>query len=90
MAGDAETEVLVVGAGPVGLSMAIALRHFGVDCIVVEKHAHTLMLESGDPAGKHYDDLMTDWLWGQYHQLPFSRKAVEAATEQRLTLLPRK
>jgi penicillin amidase len=46
--------------------------------------------ESGNPDSKHYDDLITDWSWGQYHQLPFSRKAVEAATEQRLTLLPRR
>lgn len=46
--------------------------------------------ESGDPGSKHYDDLITDWSWGQYHQLPYSRKAVEAATEQRLRLLPRK
>jgi len=46
--------------------------------------------ESGDPSSKHYDDLITDWQWGQYHQLPYSRKAVEAATEQRLRLLPRK
>jgi penicillin amidase len=46
--------------------------------------------ESGDPESKHYDDLINDWSWGQYHQLPFSRKAVEAATESRLKLLPRK
>jgi penicillin amidase len=46
--------------------------------------------ESGDPSSKHYDDLLTDWRWGQYHQLPYSRKAVEAAMEQRLRLLPRK
>jgi penicillin amidase len=46
--------------------------------------------ESGDPESKHYDDLITDWMWGQYHQLPFSRMAVEAATEHRLKLMPRK
>ncbi len=46
--------------------------------------------ESGNPGSPHYDDLIPDWLWGEYHQLPFSRKAVEAATEHRLTLLPRK
>jgi len=46
--------------------------------------------ESGDPDSKHHDDLINDWAWGQYHQLPFSRKAVEAATEHRLKLLPRK
>jgi penicillin amidase len=44
--------------------------------------------ESGDPLSKYYDDLIEDWAWGQYHQLPFSRKAVEAVTEERLTLMP--
>ena len=46
--------------------------------------------ESGDPQSTHYDDLITDWMWGQYHQLPYSRRAVEAVTEHRLMLLPRK
>jgi putative polyketide hydroxylase len=34
--------VLIVGGGPVGLLMAVGLRHFGVDCMVAEKHASTL------------------------------------------------
>lgn len=46
--------------------------------------------ESGEPTSTHYDDLITDWAWGQYHPLPFSRAAVEAATEHRLKLLPGK
>lgn len=46
--------------------------------------------ESGDPESKHYDDLIHDWAWGQYHPLPYSRKAVEAATEERILLVPRK
>ncbi len=45
--------------------------------------------ESGDPASKHYDDLLQDWAWGQYHAMPFTRKAVEAATEEKLVLMPR-
>jgi penicillin G amidase len=45
--------------------------------------------ESGDPNSKHYDDLIEDWAWGQYHPMPFTRKAVEAATEERLMLMPR-
>ena len=46
--------------------------------------------ESGDPASKHYDDLIEDWAWGQYHAMPFTRKAVEAATEERLMIMPLK
>jgi acyl-homoserine lactone acylase PvdQ len=45
--------------------------------------------ESGDPSSRHYDDLIEDWAWGQYHQLPFTRKAVEATTDERITLMPR-
>jgi penicillin amidase len=44
--------------------------------------------ESGDPQSKHYRDLIEDWLAGRYHPLPFSRKAVEAATEERIVLEP--
>ena len=43
---------------------------------------------SGDPLSKHYDDLIEDWAWGQYHPMPFSRKAVEAVTEERMVLVP--
>ena len=34
--------VLIVGGGPIGLSMAIGLRHLGVECVVVERHDSTL------------------------------------------------
>jgi penicillin G amidase len=44
--------------------------------------------ESGDPQSKHYRDLLEDWLAGRYHPLPFSRKAVEAAMEERIVLEP--
>jgi len=44
--------------------------------------------ESGDPASKHYSDLLSNWAKGEYHPLPYSRKAVEAATEERIQLLP--
>lgn len=46
--------------------------------------------ESGDPTSKHYDDLIEDWAWGNYHVMPFTRKAVEAVTEERLMLMPAK
>jgi penicillin amidase len=44
--------------------------------------------ESGDPSSRHYSDLLADWAAGKYHPMPFSRKAVEAATEERVILLP--
>jgi penicillin amidase len=45
--------------------------------------------ESGDPQSKHYRDLLDDWVAGRYHPLPFSRKAVEAAAEERIMLEPK-
>jgi penicillin amidase len=44
--------------------------------------------ESGDPESKHYRDLLDDWAAGRYHPMPFTRKAVEAATEERILLQP--
>jgi penicillin amidase len=44
--------------------------------------------ESGNPGSPHYADLLTDWAAGRYHPLPFSRKAVEAATEEKILLRP--
>ena len=44
--------------------------------------------ESGDPASKHYADLLDDWAAGRYHPMPFSRKAVESALDERVILLP--
>jgi penicillin amidase len=45
--------------------------------------------ESGDPESPHYSDLLDDWANGRYHPMPFSRKAVEAASTERITLTPR-
>ncbi|MFN3325952.1 MAG: penicillin acylase family protein, partial [Bryobacteraceae bacterium] len=44
--------------------------------------------ESGDPASPHYSDLMETWARGEYHPMPYSRKAVEAATVERIDLKP--
>ena len=44
--------------------------------------------EVGDPESKHYSDLLGDWQTGKYHQMAFTRKAVEAVTEERIQLLP--
>ena len=45
--------------------------------------------ESGNPDSQHYGDLVEPWSKGDYHQMPFSRKAVEAATEEQILLVPR-
>jgi penicillin G amidase len=44
--------------------------------------------QSGNPASPHFNDLFPLWSTGQYHPLPFTRAAVEAATESRLELVP--
>jgi penicillin G amidase len=44
--------------------------------------------ESGNPGSPHYGDLISGWADGNYHPMPYSRKAVEAAAEERLTLTP--
>jgi penicillin amidase len=44
--------------------------------------------ESGIPGDPHYGDLIDSWADGRYHQMPYSRKAVEAAAAERLVLLP--
>lgn len=38
---ETNTQVTIVGAGPVGLSMAIGLARMGIRCVVIEKHAST-------------------------------------------------
>ncbi len=44
--------------------------------------------QSGNPASPHFNDLFPMWSTGRYHPLLFSRKAVEAAAESTLNLLP--
>ncbi len=44
--------------------------------------------ESGVPGNRHYGDLIEGWAEGHYHPMPYSRKAVEAATEERILLVP--
>jgi penicillin amidase len=74
------------------------------DPAVVESHASQRMLvdlsnldnslsviptgNSGHPYNEHYDDQMALYLTGQYHAMPFSREAVEAAAVEHLVLQP--
>ncbi len=44
--------------------------------------------EVGNPDSPHYSDLLDDWQVGRFHPMPYSRKAVEAATVERIRLLP--
>ena len=45
--------------------------------------------QSGHPNHPHYDNMIPLWLNGQFHPLPFSTAAVQAATVETLTLRPR-
>jgi penicillin G amidase len=43
---------------------------------------------SGNPASEHYADQSPMWAAGEYHPMPFSRAAVEAASKGKLVLSP--
>ena len=45
--------------------------------------------QSGHPASAHWSDLVPMWATGEYHPLPFTRPAVEAAAESSMHLVPR-
>ena len=44
--------------------------------------------QSGEPASKHYSDLLPLWDQGKYFPLSYSREAVEKVTSDRLELEP--
>lgn len=46
--------------------------------------------QSGHPESKHYADLFSDWAAGKSFPLCYSREAVEANTEQMISLVPRR
>jgi putative polyketide hydroxylase len=61
MRGSVDVPVLIVGGGPVGLLMAAGLRHFGVDCMVVEKHASTLDFPKGRRVTTRTVEIFRQW-----------------------------
>jgi penicillin amidase len=44
--------------------------------------------QGGNPGGRHYSDLVDDWISGRTVPLPFTRDAVEARASTRLILEP--
>ncbi len=44
--------------------------------------------QGGNPGGRHYGDLVDDWIAGRTAPLPFSRAAVESVESTRLVLQP--
>ena len=46
--------------------------------------------ESGDPRSRYYDNLITDWQWGQYHPLLYTRPMIERFTVERMIYQPEK
>jgi putative polyketide hydroxylase len=56
-----DVPVLVVGGGPVGLLMATGLSHFGVDCLLVEKHASTLDFPKGRRVTTRTVEIFRQW-----------------------------
>jgi 2-polyprenyl-6-methoxyphenol hydroxylase-like FAD-dependent oxidoreductase len=56
-----EVPVVVVGAGPVGLSMAVALRDQGVECQVLERHDSTLDFPKGRRITVRSVEILRQW-----------------------------
>src|ERR671928_527552 len=53
--------VLIVGGGPVGFAMGIALRRWGVECTLVERHASTLEYPKGRGVSARTMEIFRQW-----------------------------
>lgn len=88
--GDANT-VNATGGGP-GFSEAYGATYRQI--IDVGDWDRSVMTnapgESGTPNSRHYRDLAQPWANGEYHPMPYTRKAVEEAAEERILLVPAK
>lgn len=53
--------MLVVGGGPVGLLTATGLHHFGVKCLLIEKHSSTLDFPKGRRVTTRTMEIFRQW-----------------------------
>ena len=53
--------VLIVGGGPVGLATGIALRRWGIDCTLVERHPSTLEYPKGRGVSARTMEIFRQW-----------------------------
>lgn len=56
-----QVRVLIVGGGPVGLATGIALRRWGVDCTLVERHPSTLEYPKGRGVSARTTEIFRQW-----------------------------
>ncbi len=90
--GGDNTTVWATGAGTYHLDSSRIIGppfRFVVDLADL-RHAWGVMIpgQSGHPASLHYDDQINDWFGGIYHPILYERADIEAATKERLELLP--
>lgn len=61
MSGAIEVPVLILGGGPIGMSAALGLRHLGVECMLVERHASTLDFPKGRRVTTRTVEIFRQW-----------------------------
>ena len=62
MASSVDTPVLIVGAGPTGLSLALGLSHFGIKGVLLERHSGTSTFPKA--LGTHTRPMEVFMQWG--------------------------
>ena len=78
MAESWNTPVVIVGGGPVGLAMAIGLRHFGIECTLVEQHLSTLDFPRGRGVNVRTMEILRRGV-----QLPVARRRTDGEAVRR-------